>query len=163
MVRPQVHSRKHYVQQSLTTVAGAAILDFGFAVAVEQGSTTGVFDVVEGNSIKAIFVEMWVRSPEASPGTVLMTLYKRGAGATAMTVTEQAALGDYDNKKNVMYHTQGLTNDTDADAIPFIRQWFKIPKGKQRMGLGDKWSLSIFSQGTIDNVICGFVTYKEYS
>ncbi len=158
-----VHSRKHYVQKSLSTITGSAILDFGLATAVEQGSTTAVEHVVEGNSIKAIFIEMWTRAAGASPGSVLITLYKRGSGATSLTTAEAAALGDYDGKKNIIYHTQGLINDNDADAIPFVRQWFKIPKGKQRMGLGDKWSLSIFAQGAIDTIICGFATYKEYS
>ncbi len=106
---------------------------------------------------------MWVRTQSTSPGSALLTLYKRGSGTTAMTTTESAALGDYDNKKNILYHTQGLTNDQDADAIPFVRQWFKIPKGKQRQGLGDKFSLAIHAQGALDLTICGFATFKEYS
>ncbi len=78
-----------------------------------------------------------------------------------MTAAQSAALHAYDNKKNVLYHTQGLTNDADADAIPFIRQWFKIPKGKQRFGLDDTLLLAVHSQA-LDHVICGFMTYKEY-
>ncbi len=161
MVRPTVNSVKHYVQVSLATIAAGLVVTTNIAFSQEAASTAA--DQVRiGASIKAIFVEMWVRGSELSPGTVLMTLYKTPNGAAAMTAAEMAAMHDYTNKNNIIYHTQGLTNDTDADAIPFIRQWFKIPKGKQRMALGDVWRLSLFSQGAIDNVQCGFMVYKEY-
>jgi len=162
MVRPTVNSTKHYVQFSLQSVLASAITDLGIATSVNAPSANLSAEVREGSVIKAVYLEMWIRGSELSPGSVLATFYKRSGGDTAMTTTEQASLFTYDNKKNVFYHTQGLTNDTDADAIPFIRQWFKIPKGKQRFGLNDKLSLSIFSQGAIDQVICGFATYKEY-
>ncbi len=162
MVRATVNSTKHYVQQSLASVLGSAILDIGIATAVNAPSANTAAEVREGCIIKAVFIEMWIRGSELSPGSVLVSFYKRSGGDTAMTAVEQASLFTYDNKKNIFYHTQGLTNDTDADAIPFIRQWFKIPKGKQRFGLNDKLSLSIFAQGAIDQVICGFFVYKEY-
>ncbi len=74
------------------------------------------------------------------------------------------ALGTFDNKKNILYTTQGLApNDGVGQPVAVIRQWFKIPKSKQRFGLGDKIRLAIASRG--DGVItyCGFATYKEYS
>ncbi len=78
-----------------------------------------------------------------------------------MTFAEQTALHSYNQKNLVFYHTQGITNDQDADATPFLRQWFKIPKGKQRMALGDNLLVSVSVQA-LDNIICGFATYKEY-
>ncbi len=161
MVRPMVHSVKHYVQVSLTAVLGGAGDDTIIAFAKETANAAD--EVKEGSSIKAVYVEMWVAGTEASPGSVLLSLYKMPGAGSAMTIAEQAALHDYPNKKNVLYHTQGLFNDNDADAIPFIRQWFKIPKSKQRFGLGDALRLQIFAQGAIDMRICGFMTYKEYT
>ena len=161
MVRPMVHSRKHYVQQSLATILAGVADDIIIAFAKETADAAD--EVKEGNSIKAVWIEMWIRTQSTSPGSVLATLYKMPGDGSVMLATDQAALHDYANKKNVLYHTQGLTNDQDADAIPFIRQWFKIPKGKQRFGLGDALRLSIFAQGALDLTICGFMTYKEYS
>ncbi len=162
MVRPTVNSTKHYVQFSLQSVLASAIKDLAVTSAVSAPDANLSAEVREGSVIKAVWIELWIRGSELSPGSVLVSFYKRGAGATSITTTEAASLHTYDNKKNIFYHTQGLTNDTDADAIPFIRQWFKIPKGKQRQGLGDKLSISVFSQGAIDQVLCGFVTFKEY-
>ncbi len=162
-MRATINSTKHYVQVSLATILGGAALTTTIAQAVELGNVSAgsQFEVRAGAVIKAVFIEIWVRSSELSPGTALLSLVKTPTNQ-GMTFAEQVGLHTYDNKKNVLYHTQGLTNDTDAQAIPFMRGWFKIPKGKQRFGLGDKLILNISSQAAIDNVICGFMTYKEY-
>ncbi len=161
-MRAPITSTKHYVQVSLTTVVAGAVLDIPIAKGTNVSGVNSADEVREGAVVKAVFIEMWIRSSEISPGSVLVTFAKRSGGDVAITAAEAAALFTYDNKKNIFYHTQGLINDQDADAIPFIRQWFKIPKGKQRMGLNDKLFLNIFAQGAIDAVICGFMTYKEY-
>ncbi len=162
-MRPPIHSVKHYLQQSLATVAGGLLVNFTIAKARAVQSITNNEDVVEGAVIKAVFVEMWVRSTELSPGTVLVSLVKVPGIGAAPIFADVVNLNDYDNKKNVLYHTQGLTNENSTSAVPFVRQWFKIPKGKQRFGLDDRLILSIASQAAIDNVICGFATYKEYT
>ncbi len=159
-MRAIIHSRKHYVQVSLATVLSGAVLDTIIAFPKEVADDANEVEV--GATIKAVYVEMWVRAGDTAPGSVTLDLYKTSSGAVGMSAVEAAALHDYANKKNILYHTQGLSNDQDADAIPFIRQWFKIPKGKQRMGLGDTLRLNIFAQA-IDAIVCGFITYKEYS
>jgi len=160
-MRPPINSKKHYVQTSLSTVSGGTAQVLQLVVAQEVPGSPDT-EVAVGSVVKAIFIEMWIRSTEASPGTVLVSLIKTPDGQT-VTFGDVVALNDYNNKKNVLYHTQGLTNDNNADAIPFIRQWFKIPKGKQRFGVGDQLRLVIASQAVIDNIICGFATYKEYT
>ncbi len=161
MVRPMVHSTKHYVQQSLETVVGGTLTTLRLANALDVRSGDPD-NVLAGSTVKAVFVEMWIRSTEVTPGTVLVSLIKT-PDSSNITFADVTALHDYANKKNVFYHTQGLTNDSDANAIAFVRGWFKIPKGKQRFGLGDRLFLAIASQAPIDNVMCGFATYKEYS
>ncbi len=103
---------------------------------------------------------MWCRAGDTAGGSVLLSFYK-GKQDQFMSFTEQIALHTYNGKANVLYHTQGTTNDQDADAIPFVRQWIKIPKSKQRMALGDALNLAISAQA-LDCQICGFATYKEY-
>ncbi len=161
MVRAQVHSQKHYVQVSLATVLAGANLVTTIALGVKQQDKDLSSEVTDGSSIKAVYVEMWVRTGDTAPGTSLITLCKASQAGT-MTFAEQIALHNYDNKKNIFYHTQGLINDQDADATPFMRGWFKIPKSKQRFGFGDRLFLSISAQA-LDNIVCGFMTYKEYT
>ncbi len=162
-MRAPISSVKHYVQISLETVVAGAIKSNTLAHAVTMANNTDADEVVEGSVIKAVFVELWVRAGSTSPGSVLVTLYKKPGIGTAMTFADHIALFDYDNKKNIFYHTQGLMNDQDADAIAFVRGWFKIPKGKQRFGLNDSLILATSAQGAIDVIECGFATYKEYT
>ncbi len=163
MVRPMVHSRKHFVQVSLQTVTASTIdtTDVVNAVALEDVNT--VSEVPEGSTIKACYMEMWLRTQSTSPGSFVAVLYKNQGGAGNINTTEIAALGDYDNKKNVLQTWQGLLNDQDADAVAIARGWYKIPKSKQRFGLGDKLQFSVFAQGALDITQCGFFTYKEYN
>ncbi len=160
-MKAPIHSRKHYVQQTLTTVLAGTSNNLQPIFAVNATLANSNFEVAEGAIIKAVFVEMWARGAETSPGSVLLTIVKTPDSQTP-TFTDMTNLDAYTNKKNVLYHTQGLTNDGAADAIPFIRQWFKIPKSKQRFGLGDSLFV-VTSAQALDTNICGFVTYKEYS
>ncbi len=161
MVRPMVHSTKHYVQPGLRTVVGGAVENHVIAQAVTSASLTGNFEVLEGNSIKALFVEHWIRASGASPGSFIVAIYKLEGTGVVATVAQMAALFDWQNKKNILFSSQALTNDNDADAISITRGWLKIPKSKQRMGLGDKWILATSSVG-VDHVVCGLEIYKEY-
>ncbi len=156
-----VHSTKHYVQNSLETVVGGTVLTKTFVAAVAVDQKNDVFEVEEGSSIKAIYIEEWLRSASTTGTSGQAIVYKSEGDTSAPTPAEIAALGDWDNKKNILYTTMGLFNDQDADAINIYKGWLKIPKGKQRFGLNDKLRLSVFMP-TVDAHLCGFVTYKEY-
>ncbi len=162
MVRPMVHSEKHYVQTSIATVTGGTVVNIAIAAAVPVSDKDAVFEVAEGSTIKAVYVELWARAGETTAGSGQMIIYKRVGDSSDPSATDMAALGDWDNKKNIFYTTMGLFNDQDADAITLYKGWLKIPKGKQRMGLGDTLKIAVFSP-TIDLHICGFYTYKEYT
>ncbi len=161
-MRAPIHSKKHYVQKSLSTIL-AGVVDTEVIIDGEPiASVNTVSEVVEGALVKAIFVERWIRTADTAGGSFIAIICKHAAGVNDPTAAEMAALGNWDNKKNIIYTTQGLSNDQDADAIPFLRQWFKIPRGKQRTGLGDTWRIHVFAQ-TLDHQHCGFTTYKEYT
>ncbi len=162
MVRPMVHSHKHYVQFSISTVTGGAADTLNIAKSVAVQSKDAVDEVEEGSSIKAVYVELWARAGSTTGASGQMIIYKLQADSTAPATTDMAALGTWDNKRNIFYTTMGLFNDQDADAIALFKGWIKIPKGKQRMALGDELKITVFSP-TIDLQICGFSTYKEYS
>ncbi len=162
MVRPMVHSKKHYVQHSLsTTLAGAVSSDI-IVNAVETQTVGPPGFVAEGSTIKAVYVEKWVRTNDTSPGSFVYVIYKNPGTGTTFSAAQMAALHDAENKKNILYCTQALSNDQDADAIALYKGWIKIPKSKQRFGLGDRLVGTFFAQA-LDQNICGFETYKEYT
>ncbi len=162
MVRPMVHSVKHYVQTSIGTVAAAAIVDTTLVQGVEGTTANAVFEVAEGSTVKAIYVELWLRSAATAASSFTFIICKRPSNTNVPTVAEIASLGTWDNKKNVLYTSQGLVNDVDSTALSVFKGWVKIPRGKQRMGLGDIISWHLEAVGQSIN-FCGFCTYKEYT
>ncbi len=156
-----VHSTKHYVQPGLRTVTAGAAESHIIVDAVASADLTGNFEVLEGSSIKAVYIEHWLRAGSTSPGSFIVAIYKiSGIGALA-TVAQLAALFDWENKKNILFTAQALSNDQDADAIAIHRGWLKIPKSKQRFGLGDRLVMATSAIG-VDAIVCGLETYKEY-
>jgi len=163
MVRPVVHSRKHYVQQSLRTIDASTKEDTTIITAVESTLANVANEVREGAIVKAVYIELWMRTQSTSPGSYILVLSKSSGGAGLFSTAEMAALWSAENKKNILFTSQGLLNDQDADAMTPMRGWYKIPRSKQRFGLGDKLFLQIFAQGALDITACGFELFKEYT
>jgi len=162
-MRAPIHSVKHYIQNTLTTTTVGTRDNIVYVNAVASADVTTPDEVVEGAIVKAIFVELWAIGSTADQ-FFTAALVKLPGGLGTMTFAEMANINDWPNKKNILYVTQGLaSNDGIAAPIPLIRQWFKIPKGKQRFGLGDTLQLQIASRGDASITHCGFATYKEYT
>ncbi len=160
-MRAPIHSEKHYIQTSLTTVLAGAVLNVILIDAVAVKDKNTATEVIEGALVKAVYIELWIRGQDTSPGAVQAALIK-APDRTTPTFTDIGALNNYTNKKNVLYFTQGLTNLNASDANPHFRGWFKLPKGKQRFGLGDRLIISVAALA-LDVNICGFAIYKEYT
>jgi len=161
LVRPMVHSTKHIVQFSIRTIEAGTTEDLLIATAVAVGSKNVPNEVEEGSSIKACFIELWVRAGSATASSGQHVLFKKSQGQGFPTTTNMAQLHDWTNKKNILFTQMGLFNDQDADAVRIFGGWYKIPKGKQRFGLGDQLAVTGFSTA-IDTQICGVAIYKEY-
>ncbi len=160
MVAPIV-TRKHYSQNSLFVVAAGVVLPVNFVTVVDRTLANLAFEVAEGSLVKAVYLEYWFTSDDAAQGTFNITVEKAPSASPVMTFANSQDLDSYANKKNILYTTQGLVGPNVQVPLPLIRQWIKIPKGKQRMGLGDIVRINI---AAISNGMngCGFVTYKEY-
>ncbi len=159
-----INSRKHFVPRVVTLVASGAISNVPIVTSVVAASVDLVNEVIEGSVVKAVWVELWaISNAAANVVSFTITLEKVPAGATSMTAAQSVGLGTYPNKKNILYTTQGIlsSNTPGAQAVPIIRQWFAIPKGKQRMGLGDEIMLNILAVSEAMNT-CGMFIYKEY-
>ncbi len=164
-MRPPINSKKHYVQISQSTVAQAAVVNENILVAIEAAPTTPQH-VREGAVVKAVWIEFWLGQASATiVGSYTVIVYKDPGSGHTVTAAEMAALHDYTNKKNILYTSQALAPPTDGGLIPVLKQWIKIPKGKQRIGLNDKISLAIRNNtaSAVDINYCGFSVFKEFT
>ncbi len=163
MVAPIV-SIKHFVARALTSTGAGAMSNLSLVVSVAQTAVVNTRDVVEGSIVKAVWIELWIISTDGTGliSQFVITLEKLPAQATAMTAAQALNLMAYPNKKNILYTTQGMIgSEVDGQPVPIIRQWFKIPKGKQRMGLGDRINLNFTTVGQAVSS-CGMFIFKEY-
>ncbi len=119
-------------------------------------ATSSVF---EGATVKAIYTEYWCKADNPN-FTVNAIICKIPGSGTDPTFTEMNNLQTYENKKNILEAHQGLAPSGDS-VLALFRHWIKIPKGKQRMGLGDKIKVFVSFSGSAGD-ICGLATYKDY-
>ncbi len=158
-MRPKVHTEKHSINIPIAAVASAGIVQSPISFAA--ATPAAVTDVREGATISAVFIELWINSDsDTTVGSFNVSLEYLPGLLTPMTNAQAFSQHGYTNKKNIYYVTQGLSTIQLGNSMPVIRQWFKIPKGKQRMGLGDKLVLNIASLVTALN-FCGMIIYKE--
>ncbi len=165
-MRPPINSVKHYVQTTQTSVSAlnSSSVNLISAVARADLQAGNAQEVAQGSIIKAIFIEYWVLGDEMSNAhsTFQFAITKLSGADAGPTFAEMNALHGYVNKKNVFMYSQGLVAGDKANPTPVVRQWIKIPKGKQRFGLLDRLAIT-FTGLTGDVQFCGFATYKEYT
>ncbi len=164
-MRPIIQSKKHVNQISQATVGQAAIVITTVANALE-GAPSDPSHIAEGAIVKACYIEFWVSQDSASVvGSYTFAIQKVPGNSAAITTANMAALHDYKNKKNILFTAQGLLTPNDGGQVPIVRAWYKIPKGKQRFGLGDKIQIVIRNNNAtaIDINFCGLAIYKEYT
>ncbi len=164
-MRPIIQSKKHFFQISQSTVSQAAVVNTVFVQSIE-GAPSAPQHVAEGATVKACYVELWVSQDSASVvGSYTVALFKDPGNTSGMTAANMAALHDYPNKKNILFTAQGLLTPNDGGQVPVLRAWYKIPKGKQRFGLGDTMKLSLRNNNVtaIDINFCGVIIFKEYT
>ncbi len=159
-----INTIKHYVQFENSNGADASRRSLAVVHAVlDTVGVSAASDVVEGAVIKAVYIELWFKG-NAAAGTedkFQFAIEKVPAGAAPLSFTDMNNMQAYQNKKNVLYFTQGVIGDLTVQAIPVFRQWILLPKGKQRFGFDDDLTIAISTTGATANT-CGFATYKEY-
>ncbi len=159
-----INSIKHFVHLARTVIASATILNVVIVHGAVAPGVSTTSEVTEGSVVKAVYVEMWLHSNVTTGGTTSafnVTVEKRPANAAAMTNVNASNLQSYANKKNILYTTQGVLGPDAAQAVPILRQWIAIPKGKQRIGFEDDIVININSiTGALS--ACGIFIYKEY-
>ncbi len=162
-MRAPIQARKHYVQFTEFSIASAGVLTHNYVVAEPVQDVNSNAEVTEGSVVKAIFLEYWYRSGVTNGASFVLIVEKVVAEQANPSFTNMTTLDAYPNKKNILYCTQGLVAGSGDNPIPLLRQWFKIPKGKQRFGLGDRLRVTVAALGANSLTGCGFGTYKSYS
>ncbi len=157
-MRPHVTTEKHFAQRSLFGVASGAISNFAILTAVAVPAAAN--HVREGCIISALYVEMWLTSDDAAQGSAVVTVEKLDGGKAVMSTGNAGALNDYTNKKNIFHTQMGLLPPNTQSPLASIKGWIKIPKSKQRFGLGDRMEMNIFAQSNGVSG-CGTFIYKE--
>ncbi len=162
-MRAPINSVKHIVQRSLLTIdeQTRAIVN---VITVLDAQATTPDHIAVGAVIKAVFLEYWILGESSQPCTTTWIVEKTVSGGIGASQSEMQNLHDYVNKKNILRTGQGVIGDSNTNPIPVIREWIKIPKGKQRFGLGDALRFTVSCIGEANNglEICGNAIYKEY-
>ncbi len=162
MVAPIV-SIKHYVNREKETITAGTSKDMQIIQGVAQTAVVNFADVVEGSLVKACYIELWLKSNATAGNEVKFQLVieKVIGNQAPITFTQMNNLMTYPNKKNVFFVSQGVLGDLTTASLPIVRNWFKIPKGKQRFGLDDELFVSVSATNATADV-CGIFVFKEY-
>ncbi len=158
-----INSIKHYQHRTNTTVGTGGVSLQNVVNALAKGAArTDPGHCEEGCIIKAIHLEYWLCGTlDGTTSQFTFIAFKLPSGQDSPTAAEMANLGGWENKKNILFSSQGVLPEGESQqSIPVIRDWLKIPKGKQRFGLGDIFQVAMHSVGTLQ--FCGLATYKEY-
>ncbi len=160
-----INTVKHYVGSPNFTIALGTSVTLEIADVVAAPVSTQREKVSEGSLIKTVHYEYWIMAAGSSGSVTqfVMTIEKSPSGVIDPTFADMLNLGGYDNKKNILYTTQGILSAKidGTTAVPIIRDWLLVPKGKQRMGVKDRLLVTFASVET-PLVVCGIATYKEY-
>ncbi len=160
MVKPTINSEKHLIQQSTTLVAGGGV--FNMEILDVVNNPVNANEVRVGSVIKAVFVELWLSGEDdVNLPSFTFCVEKTSSGASPATFANMIGLHAYENKKNVLFISQGIiARKGDGQSVPIHRAWIAIPKGKQRFGQGDKLFVNLSAISDIQ--VCGVNIYKEY-
>ena len=159
-MRAIINSIKHYFHTPSTVIVSGAQLAIVLVNALAKGAARATaVSVEEGCIVKAVYLEYWIAGATAL-NTAAWCVVKRPAGVVGPTAAQMANLGSYPNKKNIFHAGEGLV-PANGNTLSIYKGWIKIPKGKQRFGLGDLLQVNIAAVGTTVNV-CGLTVYKEY-
>ncbi len=161
-MRPVINSEKRIVQESLSSVNALSTAGTNFVDAVQDPTASDPREIAIGSVVKAVYVEIWVLATSQQPATFNVIICKKATGTISPNFTQHQNLNGWDGKKNILEMHQGLVGDANSNPVPFFRGWIKIPKGKQRFGLGDKMLFSIAAI-TEDVQWCGHFIYKVYN
>lgn len=161
-MRSPINSQKMVYSSTPFTVTATNISQIQPLIAKQSADVNIAGEVPAGAVVKAIWLEYWATSDDATQGSVVVSVEKTSTNQSSMTYADSIDISNYANKNNVFYVTQGLVNPNTSVATAFVRQWIKLPKGKQRFGVDEKLVINV-SSPTAGINMCGVAIYKAYN
>ena len=162
-MRPILNSQKRIQGVTLSNVATGFVGSATIVNCIQDlGDGENPAAVVPGTVVKAVYVEMWLLGDGAQVSTTTAMVVKQPGGVDDPNSTDFTNLNTWSNKNNILEMHQGLLGDNNSNPIPVFRDWIKIPKGKQRMALGD--TIKFHCKAITDGVeFCGVLIFKAYN
>ncbi len=165
-MKAPISSKKNIVQHTQFVVNSGTVTTLTDVNAVAVANVTNSGDIEEGSLVKAIFIELWLLSDTTEISSFVVIVEKAPLGHSGPLIAQMTTLNSYFNKKNVLFTSQGLLaggqGSSSGNPTPVLRQWIKIPKGKQRFGLDDHLNIAIAGIGAADIEGCGLTIFKSY-
>ncbi len=158
-----IDSVKHITSQDIGTTLTGNVRNIIVADVVSRGATRSFsYSMYEGAKIFTCYLELWLNGLGVDTNTKFqVVVMKLSNGQTGPTFAQMNNLTAYEGKKNILYTSQGVLGALGAQSIPILRDWYSIPKGKQRFSLGD--SINVFVSATGESIqSCGLSIFKEY-
>ncbi len=151
------------VSTEAATTTSTNVRNIPIVTVVAKGATrTNPQDVWEGAKIFQCYIELWLNGlGTTNPAKFQLCVVKLSAGQTAPDFADMNNLTAYAGKKNILFTTQGILGRGGNQSVPILREWYKIPKGKQRFGLGDS-VIALLAVTSESIQSCGLVIFKEY-
>ena len=129
----------------------------------QDAVATQPVDVRIGTDIKACYIQLWISGATNDQSACTIILEKTQNDLSIPSPTAMSLLNEYNNKKNVLFTFQGIVGEvSNTNPIPVLDGWYKIPKGKQRFGLGDGLRLILQAKDS-DIEHCGLAIFKAYT
>lgn len=162
-MRAQINSVKHIVQITPTTVLAGAVgkITIAEGLEVQDIPVANVDNVRAGAHVKAVYCELWITGDGTEQSSSTWIFKKRQAGDGNMTFGEINAMQGFLGKNQILMSGQGIVPPNTQHPMSIFKGWVKIPKGKQRIALGDQLEI-VVSSITNGIVMCGLFIYKEY-
>ncbi len=156
-----IDSKKHEIRYSTLLATGGSVKEVIIALAVDR-AVAADNQVKAGSLIKAIFFENNYNFEGNITGVFDWNIVKTKEGQTAASILDPAVPGVPARSQRFLWGMEMPAGINNSSAVKRIGTLL-VPKGKQRMAEGDKWSLLYRSTaGTNQEDGCGHFIYKEY-
>ncbi len=162
-MRPVIHTIKHIVQKTNTSITNGAITNLIIADGAVAPATATTSEIIEGSKVATVWVEIWLLGGGSSgiDTQFILAIEKVPASMVGgMSFGSITNLMAYANKNNILHVSQGVIGDNGTQSIPIYRGWLKIPKGKQRFIANDRLIANLTTIGA-DMQSCSVFVYKE--
>lgn len=113
-----------------------------------------------GCTIKSFYVSVYVYSTADGTAAPVIDWYISKNPSDSLTMPAPTAVGGNENRRFIFHQERGLAANTSGTPMVF-KGVIKVPRGFQRMGKDDNWSIRLVINGEA-GFFCTQTIYKFY-